>query len=343
MTGTDDVGDVLRGGIRRWLADAPPAGSAALRHEGLLTELGLTGLLVPEDLGGGGGTLTDAVAVAEELGRGLAETSFLAGAVMAVSALTAADTPAAREIAAELAAGKATAQVLVPPGWRATEASQAGPPPRIRDVDSPGTVVPDWTLGSVAEATGTQLVAVRAPESGAVSWPPGSGQAVELAADAAPALGRALDAGRIALAAELNGSAARALDLVTEYAGTRSTFGRLIGSYQAFRHACAEHWVSLQLNRALVRSAVRAHETSDPEASRVAAAVAASAVEGLRAMGEATILLHGGIGFTWEHEAHRHLRHANDAHAFLRGALTQWEMARPRTRAAEERSSRHVG
>jgi alkylation response protein AidB-like acyl-CoA dehydrogenase len=343
MTGSEDDGAVLREGIRRWLAKPPPAGSTPLRHEGLLTELGLSGLLVPEWLGGGGGTLTDAVAVAEELGRGLAETSFVAGAVMAVNALTAADTPAARDVATELAAGKATAQVLVPVGWEATAVSQAGPLPRIRDADSSDTVVPDWTLGAIAEGTGTRLVAVRRPESGDVAWPPAPGQAVELATDAAPALARALDAGRIALAAELNGSAARALDLVTEYAGTRSTFGRLIGSYQAFRHTCAEHWITLQLNRALVRSAVRAHESADPDVSRIAAAAAASAAEGLRAMGEATILLHGGIGFTWEHEAHRHLRHANDAHAFLRGALTQWGLARPRTRASEERSGRDVG
>jgi alkylation response protein AidB-like acyl-CoA dehydrogenase len=340
----DETARVLREGIRRWLADDPAAKSSALRHEGVLAELGLAGLLVAEDLGGGGGTLADAVAVSEELGRGLAETSFLTSAVMAVTALMAAGTPTAREIATELAAGKATAQLLVPASWRSTDTSEIGPPPQIRALDSSGPALHDWTMGAVAAEGGrTRLVAVRRSHSGTLAWPPGSGQLVELAVDAGPVLRRALDAGRIALAAELNGSAARALDLVTAYAANRATFGRLIGSYQAYRHACAEHWISLQLNRALVRSAVHAYQTGDPETTRIAAAAAAGAAEGLRAMGEATILLHGGIGFTWEHQAQRHLRHANDAHAYLHGTMTQWDLARPRRRAREERSTQDAG
>jgi alkylation response protein AidB-like acyl-CoA dehydrogenase len=303
---------ILRDGVRRWLRTAEPA-NGPLPHEGLVSELGLSGLLVPEQLGGAGGSLDDALVVQEELGRALATTTFLRSSVLAVTALVAADTQSARAVLTEVAGGKLTAELLIPASWRADDPAAQG---ATRDCPS------DWVIEAVGSRGAVSLVGRRRHD-------PIAARPVVLAEAGTPALARAMDAGRIALAAELNGSAARALDLVTEYGVVRETFGRAIGSYQAFRHACAEHWITLQLNQALVRSAAASWARDDQETTGLAAAAGASAAEGARAMAEACVLLHGAIGFTWEHEAHRHLRRAVEAVAFLRGTTTQWELSLP--------------
>ena len=123
-------------------------------------------------------------------------------------------------------------------------------------------------------------------------------------------LDRMLDAGRIALAAEMLGGAQACLDMAVAYAKTRQQFGRPIGSFQAIKHMCAEVLVQVESTRALVEAASAALD-DQPERAHVLAPVAkAYAAETfVRAAGD-NLQIHGGIGFTWEHDAHIYLKRA---------------------------------
>ncbi|MBT2441725.1 acyl-CoA dehydrogenase family protein [Streptomyces sp. ISL-36] len=118
-------------------------------------------------------------------------------------------------------------------------------------------------------------------------------------------LGALAAAGRTAavmLAAEAVGAAQAALDRTVEYTGTREQFGRPIGSFQAVKHRLADLYVQVEAARSLVYCAAR-------EAGQGGLALAA-ALEALRTVAGETIQLHGGIGFTWEHEAHLYFKRA---------------------------------
>ncbi|NEB57109.1 acyl-CoA dehydrogenase, partial [Streptomyces griseus] len=112
-------------------------------------------------------------------------------------------------------------------------------------------------------------------------------------------------AGRAAaaiLAAEAVGTAASALERTVEYVKAREQFGRAVGSFQAVKHRLADLYVRVEAARSAAYHAAR-----DPEAGPLALAQALEAA-GITT-GEA-VQLHGGIGFTWEHEVHRYLKRA---------------------------------
>ncbi|TXS30175.1 acyl-CoA dehydrogenase [Streptomyces sp. ms191] len=118
-------------------------------------------------------------------------------------------------------------------------------------------------------------------------------------------LGALAAAGRTAavvLAAEAVGAAQAALDRTVEYVGTREQFGRPVGSFQAVKHRLADLYVQLESARSLTYCAVR-----EPGTGGLALA---AALEALRTVSGETIQLHGGIGFTWEHEAHLYFKRA---------------------------------
>ncbi|MFF8280363.1 acyl-CoA dehydrogenase family protein [Streptomyces lateritius] len=106
----------------------------------------------------------------------------------------------------------------------------------------------------------------------------------------------------VMLAAEAVGAAGAALDRTVEYTGTREQFGRPVGSFQAVKHRLADLYVQVEAARSLVYCAAR-------EAGPGGLALAA-ALEALRTVAGETIQLHGGIGFTWEHEAHLYFKRA---------------------------------
>ncbi|WP_432753146.1 acyl-CoA dehydrogenase family protein [Streptomyces sp. JL2001] len=106
----------------------------------------------------------------------------------------------------------------------------------------------------------------------------------------------------VALAAEAVGAAQAALDRTVEYVGTREQFGRPVGSFQAVKHRLADLYVQLESARSLAHCAAWEPGTG--------ALALAAALEALRAVSGETIQLHGGIGFTWEHEAHLYFKRA---------------------------------
>jgi alkylation response protein AidB-like acyl-CoA dehydrogenase len=131
------------------------------------------------------------------------------------------------------------------------------------------------------------------------------------AAGGSAALARARDLACIALAAEQVGAAARALELTVSYTGTRIQFGRSIASFQAIQHRLANLHVLVESARALAYRAAQVASKTDGEVTMLADAAKAYCSEALSAVAAEMIQLHGAIGATWEHDAHRYFKRAH--------------------------------
>ncbi|CAM5643497.1 Acyl-CoA dehydrogenase OS=Streptomyces alboniger OX=132473 GN=CP975_15135 PE=3 SV=1 [Streptomyces alboniger] len=123
----------------------------------------------------------------------------------------------------------------------------------------------------------------------------------------------------MALAAEQLGGAQAALDLTVAHVRERTQFGRAIGSFQAVKHTCADMLLQVESARSAVVRAVRA--AGSPQALAEAAAVAQSwCGEAFTSVAAECVQLHGGMGFTWEHDAHLYFRRAQSDAVLLGGA-----------------------
>jgi alkylation response protein AidB-like acyl-CoA dehydrogenase len=134
---------------------------------------------------------------------------------------------------------------------------------------------------------------------------------------AGPALAHTLDVAAIALAAEQLGGAQRALDMAVEYAKTRHQFGRAIGSFQAIKHRCADLLLEVESLRSAVGFAAAAVADGSPEVPAVASLIKAYASDTFFHVAGENIQIHGGIGFTWEHDAHLYFKRAAASQLFL--------------------------
>jgi alkylation response protein AidB-like acyl-CoA dehydrogenase len=121
------------------------------------------------------------------------------------------------------------------------------------------------------------------------------------------ALAAAGDAAAAVLAAEAVGAADRVLERTVEYVKQREQFGRAIGSFQAVQHRLADLYVQVQAARSAAYYAAWATASGDERAGGLALA---QALEALRTTASEAVQLHGGIGFTWEHEAHLYFKRA---------------------------------
>jgi alkylation response protein AidB-like acyl-CoA dehydrogenase len=135
--------------------------------------------------------------------------------------------------------------------------------------------------------------------------------------EAGAVLARTLDVAAIALAAEQLGGAQRALDMAVGYAKTRHQFGRPIGSFQAIKHRCADLLLEVSSLRSAVRYAAAAVAEDSAEIPVVAALTKAYASDVYFHVAAENIQIHGGIGFTWEHDAHLYFKRAKSSELFL--------------------------
>ncbi|SFB20183.1 Acyl-CoA dehydrogenase [Amycolatopsis marina] len=300
----------------------------------LAADLGVAGLQVPEALGGHGASVRESAVVLEELGRGVAPVPFLSSAVLATSALLAADTsrPEVAEPLAKLAAGE---QVGVLAVVLSTWPGAAFP----QGVRAEGDGVLTGTVGTVADAAAADLLLVPAigqdgPElhaveasaagvavTGRVSLDP-TRQVADVALDrargipiatgdhATAALTTALRTGAGLLASEQLGIAQWCLDETVSYVKQRFQFGRPVGSFQALKHRLADLYLQLVSARAAARYAADVLASDNPDAA-VAVALAQSYCSDIAVhAAEECVQLHGGIGMTWEHPAHLYLKRA---------------------------------
>jgi alkylation response protein AidB-like acyl-CoA dehydrogenase len=330
--------EALRGTMRRFLRERAPLtyvremldddrGTTPDVWHGL-AELGVTGLLAPEDHGGAGMGMVDIGVVLHELGRALYPGPLLSSAVSTVSAVVAVGSSADR---ADLLPGLADGSVrgtlaLLEPGarasWRAPGARVQGDRLSGTKVMVPDAVTADIVLVSAACDDGLGVFAVDAHADGVRITPTrtvdGTRKHGTVVLDRAPgrrlggcgvdapaAVAGVVDRVIAALVVDGLGAAEVALDMAVAYAKERTQFGRPIGSFQAVQHLCADMLLALELGRAGAYYALWALDRASPvEAHRAATMAKAFAGDAFFRIGADAIQVFGGIGFTWEHDVH---------------------------------------
>jgi alkylation response protein AidB-like acyl-CoA dehydrogenase len=126
-------------------------------------------------------------------------------------------------------------------------------------------------------------------------------------------LSRVLDRATVALCAEMCGGAQRVLDMTTDYAKIRIAFGKPIGSYQGVKHKAADMLVEIENAKSLTYYAAWAMDENVPEAPLAASMAKAYVSDAFRKAAGTGIQLHGGIGFTWEHDLHLYFKRAKSS------------------------------
>jgi len=330
----------LRAVVGQLLADRCQPAAIAAAYDGdrsvvaplwtaLAAELGLAGLLIPDERGGAGATAREAAAVLEELGRAVAPVPYLTSAVIATTALldSAESTGPAVELLAGLATGERTAALLLPlstgPDDPLTILPRDGGG-RVSGVvtSAAGALEADTFLALVAGDEGPALGVVAAADATVlpVVSLDMSRQLADVTLDGAPitivvetgdpAVRRAVLVGAALLASEQVGLARWCLEETLAYLKVRTQFGRVVGGFQALKHRFADLYAEVESASAAAAYAVAALAADDPDVA-VAVSVAQSYCSevAVRAAEEA-IQLHGGIGMTWEHPAHLYLKRA---------------------------------
>ncbi|BBZ51406.1 acyl-CoA/acyl-ACP dehydrogenase [Mycobacterium heidelbergense] len=336
----------LRDTTRRFLADkAPisghvrellddPAGVDDAVWRGL-ADLGATGLLVPEEHGGAGMTMVEAGVVAEELGAALHPGPWLSSAVAAPRTLTRlCDNDSAAAILAGIADGTTIATVgFLDHDNAAVEVAEQGGDVVVRGeiAGVPDAAAADVLLVLAEDAAGIGLFAV---DSRGISLRPEAGidqtrKRFRVALDGEPArrlatvepadVAAVIDDVLIATAADALGAARAVMDLAVEYAKARRQFGQVIGSFQAIQHLCVDMYETVELARSGVIHALWAADAGAPDERHLAALRAKAFAGRLATVGDTAIQVFGGIGYTWEHDAHLYLKRLLSWSALLGG------------------------
>lgn len=298
---TDEQQD-LRAAVRRLLDRGGPLWTK------MVDELGLPALAIPEEHGGFGASLVEVAVALEETGASLAEVPLLA-TVTAAAAIDPA-TPAGADLLPRLAAGGVVATLA----FGSLSATAGGGRHRVSGTAE--NVLCGGEANVAVAVTGAGLFAVPMDHVARAVHPTldQTRSQATLVFDAAPADrvaapgGRALALVRAALAIESVGVARAALAVAVEHLKTREQFGVTLSTFQALRHRVADLAVQVQAATSSAWYAVRTAGTDEfPTAAAVAKLVATEAA--FTVTGECIQLL-GGIGFTWEHGAHRYFKRA---------------------------------
>jgi alkylation response protein AidB-like acyl-CoA dehydrogenase len=331
--------------VRRQMESVPPYDARAWLRLG--SELGVFGLAVPEDDGGAGGTLVDQAVAVEELGAALACGPVFGTVFLSIPALVAASAGPVRDaLLAELVEGRRTAAFAVPehagefdPTAVTLTASGAddgfiltGSIDRIVDAGAADVLLVAAVASSGPQA-GVALYAVDTAGAGVertdldtldLTRPQASVRLTDAPArlvagpdEADRVITHALQVGATLLAVEQVGASAHLLDVAVEYAKARLQFGRPIGSFQAVKHRLADMLIALEHARSTAYHAAWAlTDGSDDPALAASIAQATSSAAGPRIAAD-TIQTLGGIGFTWEHQAHLYFKRATTDAALL--------------------------
>jgi alkylation response protein AidB-like acyl-CoA dehydrogenase len=318
----------------RKIADGELGHSPALWKQ--IAELGWLGLTIPESYGGAGLGFVDLVVLLEETGRSLFPSPLLAH-TLAVDAIRrgGSDTQQACWLPA-LADGTTIASIAL---------GEAGGVPGVSGIrlegraeqggwvlDGEKLFVPDVAVAGLfivafRTAAGARLALVRADAPGVhVEAFPGidrtkrvgrlrlEGVRVEpegvLERGGEETVASLFDAGATAMAAESVGAAEAALALTVSYAGERIQFGKPIGQFQGVKHPLAEAYVDIESFKSLVYYAAWCLDESHEDAALAASRAKAYASEAFPRIGIEVVQLHGGIGYTWEYDAHLFLKRA---------------------------------
>jgi hypothetical protein len=362
--------NIIRDGERRAESRSPADAAlrdaeAALKDRALraswsgLAELGVLGIALPTELGGAGGTIADAAAALEqaaaELAPGPLLPTVLAGLVLARHG----DPITAKRLIPRLADGSLAAGVsLTPGGLRARRrpdgglqvdgrveavlgvgsqaqlvlAARSGADDEVwftLDPAAPGLEVePAAALDFSRPLAGVRLVDVAVPADQVLLTEPTSAAVIDLAA--------------VLACAEAVGVADWCLRTACDHARVREQFGRPIGSFQAVKHLCAEMLCRLEAASALAWDAGRAADGDARELPLAAAVAAATGLDAAVENAKDCIQVLGGIGFTWEHDAHLYLRRALAQRQWLGGG-GRWRRRVAELALAGERRELELG
>jgi alkylation response protein AidB-like acyl-CoA dehydrogenase len=303
-----------------------------------IAEMGWTGLLVPEAYGGLGLGMLDVAVLLGELGRVAAPGPFLFSAVLATHAIKrTGNRRQKQEWLPKLAGGQATATValleesgrLDPPGVRA-RARRLGANYAVTGTKLfvPYANTADLLITACRSAGGEGpsgitlfLIDRRAPgvtvrlldtidhtrrlcEVEMRNVRVGREQVLGQVGRAWPFVAELLDVAAVALAADALGGSERVLDMAVSYSKTREQFGRPIASFQAIKHMAAEMVAEVEPARSLLWYAAHAQDALPRAASRAASMAKASVCDIFARCADRAVQMHGGIGFTWEHDLH---------------------------------------
>lgn len=326
--GLSDDQTLLEETLRSFLADRVPItrvrelrGAACPNDRAIwreLAELGATGILIPEKHGGSALSLLDAAIVSQALGHAVTPTSYLSSAVMvpvALAGLTDAKVDA-------WLAGIATGELVFGVAATETFSLREGAGVRIAGGKLGGKAmmaIDACTADLILIAIGSdRLAVVRGDAAGLTRTRLATVDATRCTAelvlegvapeavyeDRSAAIERMLDAGRIALAADALGAAESMIAQAVAYSLQRRQFDRLIGSFQAVKHMCAEMIAELEPARSLVWYAAHSFEAMPDEAPLMACHALAHVSEIARDIASVSTQVHGGIGWTDEQNLH---------------------------------------
>jgi alkylation response protein AidB-like acyl-CoA dehydrogenase len=295
--------------VRRFAGDLKDKGDDIWRA---LADFGLAGIVIPEEFGGLGLTLLDAALASEALGAAVAPVPFM-GVVLGPLALTRGGSAAQQaEWLPKLATGEVVAAAAISEPIAGAR-DGAGVTAKGGQLSGKALFVPGGMAAGlliVADTT-SGLHLVRGDAAGVTrTLMPGIDETrrlAELTFDAAPAepltggpelLTALRDAGWVLVAADTLGAAQVMLDKAVDYAKERRQFGRVIGSFQAVKHLCAEMAAELEPCRSLVWYAAYAFDSAPGEASLMAAHAKALTSEVGRFVARTSTEVHGGMGIT---------------------------------------------
>jgi alkylation response protein AidB-like acyl-CoA dehydrogenase len=319
-------------------------------------ELGWCGLAIPESFGGAGLGWVELCILQEEQGRRLAASPFFATVALG-AALVRECASAAQQ--AELLTHIAGGGLRLACALGGPDGRPAPQGVTVSLASGPEGLVLSGVSDFVIHADSADLLLVLARGDGAqelslVMLPPTSQGVrrephvmldltrpmsrvtftnVRLGADAllgergtaAAGIGRALDLARVALASEALGGAERVLEMTTEYAKQRLQFGRAIGSFQALKHRLADMMIEVEAARSAAWYAACVADESPQELPEAAAIAKSYCCDAFYNCAAGAIQLHGGIGFTWEHDAHLYFKRARASATLLGSPAWQRE------------------
>ncbi len=311
-----------------------------------LAEQGWLGLVYPEEYGGSGLGFVDLTVLMEEMGRVVMPGPFLSTVLLGgLTILEAGSAEQKKEWLPRLVGGEAKAALAwtepnsrwdaagvtvraqkAGDGWTLSGTKLFVLDAHLADVTvvvartggegergvglflvprgAPGlavTLLP--TMDETRKLCEVELTDVRVPAA-AVLGPPDGGW---------PPLARVVQRATVALCAEMCGGAQKVLEMTTEYAKIRVAFGRPIGSYQGVKHKAADMLVEVENAKSLTYYAAWAVDENAAEAALAASMAKAYVSDAYRTVAGDGIQLHGGIGFTWEHDLHLYFKRAKSS------------------------------
>ena len=283
-----------------------------------LAGLGMLGMHLPEELGGAGFTLSEVLVVAEQLGRAVAPGPFVPTVITSALIAAAAPEDLRQRLLPGLADGSLIGAAALGGDVSYDDGTASG---------NAGVVISGALADILLVPSGDDVLVIEKALGGVAAEVPTNldpsrrAAKVRLEAARATALpgarGLLTDIARTVFAAEAAGIAAEVTDQASAYAKTRVQFGRPIATFQAVKHHCANMLVAAELAPAAAWDAGRAGVAGGDQLSYTAAIASTLAIPAAVQNAQLNIQVHGGIGFTWEHDAHLYLKRAKSSELML--------------------------